>query len=441
MGLRIEDTDAALRTDEYINAIIEPLRWLKIDWDWGPNFQSDRRDLHTAAINQLIEQGNAYYCDLTPDEIAARAQAEGLPDGYHGWSRDRDVKDGPGTVVRFRTPDTGTTEVNDIIRGTVTFANDTLGDFVIRRGDGSPMFFLANAVDDHDMAITHVIRGEDLLNTTPKVRLLWDALGYGTPPTYGHLPLLVDKKRRKLSKRRDDVSLDDFRAKGYHAEAMVNYLATLGWGPPDDIEIRPIAEIIDHFDLKDVNPAPAAFDMAKLNHFSAEYIRKMPPLGFAIASAPFAAQKLGVQPTEISQALTSLAAEIQPRVSTFPEAADWIDWIINDDISYDDKAWNKTMIKKGEIKGRAGDVLSCAIKRLSDIKFNDPELLEEIIMGIGADLSDQTGEKVLSQAPVRVAVTGINAGLPLWTALTILGKEKTLARLQTALDKLNNNEI
>ena len=180
----------------------------------------------------------------------------GLPAGYHGWSRDRDVsRRSLGWWCASDAPTTVTTVVEDMVRGRVSFPNESLEDFVIRRGDGSPTFHLANAMDDHDMGITHVIRGEDLLNTTPRVQLIWKALGFGAPPDYAHLPLLVNAKRQKLSKRRDDVALDNYRQRGYLPEAMVNYLALLGWGPPDEVEIRPLDEIVALFDLDAVKPA------------------------------------------------------------------------------------------------------------------------------------------------------------------------------------------
>ena len=165
MVLRVEDTDASLKTEAYVDAIIEPLRWLGLDWDSGPLFQSERRDLHSAAIEQLVADNKAYYCDLTRADSDELAAAAGLPPGYHGWSRDRDVADGAGVVVRFQCPDEGETVVEDVVRGRVSFPNESLEDFVIRRGDGSPTFHLANATDDHDMGISHVIRGEDLLNS------------------------------------------------------------------------------------------------------------------------------------------------------------------------------------------------------------------------------------------------------------------------------------
>ena len=287
MLLRVEDTDASLKTQAFVDAIIEPLQWLGLDWDSEPCFQSERRDRHSEAIEQLVADGSAYFCDLTRDEIEQRCAAAGLPAGYHGWSRDRDVADGPGVVVRFRCPDEGTTVVDDIVRGRVSFPNESLEDFVIRRGDGSPTFHLANAVDDHDMGITHVIRGEDLLNTTPRVQLIWQALGFGALPAYAHLPLLVNAKRQKLSKRRDDVALDDYRGRGYLPEAMVNYLSLLGWGPPDEVEIRPLDEIVELFDLGAVKPAPAFFDPARLDHVNSVYIKALTPEEFADRALPF----------------------------------------------------------------------------------------------------------------------------------------------------------
>ena len=221
MILRIEDTDAALRKPEYIDAIVKPLQTLGIDWDEGPYYQSQRKQFHVEAVEQLVESGHAYFCDLTREQADELAAEAGLASGYHGWSRDKEIADGPGCVVRFRTPDDGEVVIDDVIRGEVRFSCAELEDFVIRRSDGSPTFLVANAVDDADMSITHVIRGEDLLNTTPKVMLLWDALDLGDKPSYAHLPLLVNEQRKKLSKRRDDVSLIDFLSQGYLPEADI----------------------------------------------------------------------------------------------------------------------------------------------------------------------------------------------------------------------------
>ena len=434
MVLRVEDTDAALKTQEYVDAIIEPLRWLGLDWDAGPFFQSERRDLHAAAIERLLADGAAYFCDLTRDEIEERCAAAGLPVGYHGWSRDRDVADGPGVVVRFRCPDDGETVVDDVVRGRVSFGNESLEDFVIRRGDGSPTFHLANAVDDHDMAISHVIRGEDLLNTTPRVLLIWQALGYGPPPEYAHLPLLVNAKRQKLSKRRDDVSLDSYRRSGYLPEAMVNYLALLGWGPPDEVEIRPLDEIVALFDLDAVKPAAAFFDPARLDHINSAYIKALTPEQFADRAEPFLTGEDMPWPPERydRDVVRALAGELQQRIAHLDEAAGWIDWILSPDITYDEKAWNKTIVK-----GRAAaEVLEAVEARLAGDDFSSAERLESIVMGVGDELTESTGARVRSQPPIRVALTGTSAGLPLWEPMRLLGKNETLARIRKARSRL-----
>ena len=241
----------------------------------------------------------------------------------------------------FRTPDDGEVVIDDVIRGEVRFSCAELEDFDIRRSDGSPTFLVANAVDDADMSITHVIRGEDLLNTTPKVMLIWDALDFGDKPTYAHLPLLVNDKRKKLSKRRDDVSLMDFLRQGYLPEAMVNHLALLGWGPPDDVEIRPITEIIELFKLENVNKGSAFFDVTKLNHINGEYIRALPVEDFIDKAEPFV---YGLD-TEVSwengayrpEVFAMVAGEVQQRVEKFADIPRFIGWLFTDEVEFDNE--------------------------------------------------------------------------------------------------------
>ena len=228
---------------------------LPIYWDEGPYFQSERRDRHREVVEDLLGSGRAYLCDAENREVDGSTMVDGL-------------------AVRFRMPVGATMAFDDIVRGEVSFATDDLEDFVIWRSNGSPMFLLANAVDDADMGITHAIRGEDLLSGVPKVLLLLDAMG-APRPIYAHLPLLVNEQRKKLSKRRDDVSIGDYRERGYLPEAMVNYLALLGWGPPDEVEIRPLSEIVDLFRIQDVNKAAAFFDLKKLEHVNSTHLRAL----------------------------------------------------------------------------------------------------------------------------------------------------------------------
>ncbi len=435
MVLRIEDTDASRKTQAFVDAILEPLRWLGIDWDEGPYFQSDRTESHVCAVQRLVRSGWAYNCDLTRDEIIALCRSSGLPEGYHGWSRDRDVQDGPGVVVRFRVPNDQQVVVNDIVRGRVEFASHTIEDFVIRRGNGTPTFHIANTVDDHDMGITHVIRGEDLLNTTPRVLLLWRALGYGDPPNYAHLPLLVNAQRKKLSKRRDDVALGTYMARGYLPEAMVNALALLGWGPRDGVEIRPIAEIVELFTLAEVNRSPAFFDIDKLNHLNAAYIKALRPARFAELVEPYLLGPDVGWPVEAYRAevVEALAPDIQQRISVLSEAPQWLRWLFVDGIdSFDQRSWTKAMIK-GRAAARVIDEVAEALRELD---FKNPDEIEAAVMGVGNRLTAELGSRVMSQAPVRVALTGHSAGIPLWRAMTLLGRDACLARLAAARSRL-----
>ena len=253
--LRIEDTDAERNRSDLTDSLLAELEWLGLDWDEGPYFQSERRDRHREVVEDLLGSGRAYLCDAENREVDGSTMVDGL-------------------AVRFRMPVGATMAFDDIVRGEVSFATDDLEDFVIWRSNGSPMFLLANAVDDADMGITHAIRGEDLLSGVPKVLLLLDAMG-APRPIYAHLPLLVNEQRKKLSKRRDDVSIGDYRERGYLPEAMVNYLALLGWGPPDEVEIRPLSEIVDLFRIQDVNKAAAFFDLKKLEHVNSTHLRAL----------------------------------------------------------------------------------------------------------------------------------------------------------------------
>ena len=429
MILRIEDTDAALRKPEYIDAIVKPLKQLGINWDEGPYYQSQRQEFHVDAVNQLVESGDAYFCNLTREESDALAVEAGLPTGYHGWSRDKGLSDGPDCVVRFRTPDEGEIVVNDLIRGEVRFNCSDLEDFVIRRSDGTPTFLVANAVDDADMSITHVIRGEDLLNTTPKVMLLWDALDLEDKPEYAHLPLLVNDKRQKLSKRRDDVSLIEFLTRGYLPEALINHLALLGWGPPDDIEIRPISEIIELFDLSNVNKGSAFFDTVKLDHINGEYIRALPTDEFIVLAEPHV---YGID-TEVPwtpeqyrpEVFAYVAADVQQRVNVLNEIPKFIDWLFLDEVTYDEKAWKKVMVKGKKVP----EILDGIIEAFADVEWNGAALNAAV-----AAVGDELGAR--SQVPARVAITGSNAGIPMWDATAELDREVVLRRLRAARARL-----
>jgi glutamyl-tRNA synthetase len=433
MLLRIEDTDVERNRPELVDNIFEMIEWLGLGWDGTPVRQSERFDLYMAAAEKLLAEGRAYWCDCTPDQVQARARERGGPPGYDGFCRDRNVERGRSTALRFRTPDEGSTGFDDLVRGAVTFENAKLEDFVLLRSNGTPTFLLANIVDDADMGITHVVRGEEHVNGTPKYLLIAEALGLGYRPAFAHLPVLVNEQRKKLSKRRDSVSVADFRDQGYLPEAMVNYLATLGWGPPDGVEIRPLAEIVELFRLSDVTQSPAFFDVRKLQHFNAEYIRALDEEAFIERARPFFGH--GDATEEVLRPIASL---VQERVRRLTEVEPMVDFLRLDSIdgSIDAASWEKGVLKLGE---RAVAMLDAAVAELASCDWDAAAIegaLEAAARSAGFVKAEGAVDMRRAQAPVRVAVTGRSVGPPLYESLAVLGRERTLDRLRAARRKL-----
>src|SRR4051812_42363276 len=326
--LRIEDPAAERNRPELTDNIIDMLRWLGIEWDGEPVHQSDRAERHAAAAQRLAESGRAYWCECTREDIERRAAERGRPvQGYDGYCRDRGLEPGPGRALRFKRPLDAEVTWPDVVRGTMKIQTNALDDFVIVRSNGAPLFIVANTVDDAEMGVTHVIRGEDHLTNTPKYILLWEALEFGPIPTFAHLPLLVNEQRKKLSKRRDDVSVADYKARGYLGPAMRNYLSLLGWGPPDGVEVRPIDEILELFRLEDVNPSPAFFDRKKLDHVDGEWMRRLPTDEFVARAVAFLPP--GDAPIAALQAIAPL---VQERVKTLAEVDGYVDFLYRDEI-------------------------------------------------------------------------------------------------------------
>ena len=429
--LRIEDTDASRNRPEWTDGIISALAWLGIEPGGyeGPYFQSAYAGEQRAAAARLHAQGRAYFCDCTREDVVARTGNKHT--GYDGFCRDRGLTAGPGRALRFRTPDEGTTVVRDLIRGEPTFENAQLEDFVIARADGSPVFLLANVVDDIAMGITHVIRAEEHLPNTPKQQLLWEALG-SAPPVWAHVPVVVNEKRQKLSKRRDKVALEAYRAEGYLADAMRNYLMLLGWAPGGDREIVPWSVIESEFRLEAVNSSPAFFDEKKLRAFNGEYIRALPVDEFIQACAPW----LGLgSPVEVAAppwdppsydpaVFAAVAPLAQTRVALLGEIASYVDFLFLDQPEIDKAAWDKTMTADG--LAVAGEALA-AFHELPDWTAGG---LKAAVERVGEAHGLKLGK---AQAPVRVAVTGRTVGLPLFESLEVLGRERTLDRLRRAV--------
>lgn len=381
--LRIEDTDASRNRPEWTAGILSALDWIGITRGSyeGPYFQSSYAAEHRAAAEKLAAAGRAYYCDCTREAVQQRT---GDPHrGYDGHCRDRGLGPGPGRALRFRTPDTGQTRVVDVIRGEPSFDNALLEDFVIARANGSAVFLLANAVDDATMGITHVIRAEEHLPNTPKQQLLWQALGH-PPPVWAHLPVVVNEKRQKLSKRRDKVALEAYRDEGYLADTMRNYLMLLGWAPRGDREIVPWSVIEAEFRLAEVNPSPAFFDEKKLRAFNGEYLRALPAADFAAACQPWLTGTGTIPPPPwppeaFDPAVFAAVAPLaQTRVAVLSEMVPYVDFLFRPEPTVDEAAWAKAMT------GDAAELLADTIAAYQALPDWEPEPLKTALAEVGA---------------------------------------------------------
>jgi glutamyl-tRNA synthetase len=438
--LRIEDTDVARSTQESVDQIQQVMHWLGLEWDEGPYLQSARFDAYLTAANRMVEAGIAYECYCSEAEVKERnetAMREGRAPGYDGRCRDltpaeRADRRGQGLPVsiRFRTPDTGRSSFTDVIRGEVSVEWSTISDFVIVRSNGTPVFFLANAVDDLDMGITHVLRGEDLIDSTHRVLALRRALGHDDQPVYAHMPLILGPGGGKLSKRHGAVSVEEYRDAGYLPAALINYLALLGWGPEDGREILTRDELVAEFDLDRVNTSSATFDPKKLEWMNAEHIRALPLAELVSAVLPFArsryADTLDIPRFEAAVALA------QERATTLVQIADQMAFLFTSDdrLEIDPASWEK--VTKTE---RAAEILDAVIAYVGTCDWpdtDDPTGIDPrpAIEALGL----KPDKKVM---PILyTAVEGRGQGLPLFDAIRMLGRESALARLRAARSRL-----
>lgn len=421
--LRIEDTDVERNREEWVGGLQESLRWLGITWDGDVVRQSARLERYREVAAELFERGHAYWCDCTPEAVRERNAAAGGRPGYDGFCRDRGLGPGPGRALRFRVPEGPPVAFRDVVREEVVFDRANLEDFVLLRSNGMPTFLLANTLDDLDQGITHVVRGEEHLNGTPKYLLVRWALGRPGQPVFAHLPVIVNERRQKLSKRRDDVAVESYRARGYLPEAMANYLATLGWGPPDGVEIRPMEEIVQLFRLEDVTRSSAFFDTKKLDHFNGVYIRALSTAEFVERARPW----LGAWADRPE--LGRLAPLVQERVTTLSEVPRWVDFLFSESAPVDDAAWQEVMEADRDL---AVAMLDAALAAYETCEWQAPAL-HALTAELAAKQSVRLGR---AQAPIRVAVTGRRVGPPLFESLEVLGRERVLERLRTARERL-----
>lgn len=452
--LRIEDTDATRSTQISAEGILQGLQWLGLDWDegpgiggeYGPYFQSERLEYYREFAKRLEEKGMAYRCYCTPEEIEVRRQksmAEGKGFKYdrkcfHLTEEEKRKLEGEGrpSVLRFYSIDEGETVVNDVIRGDVRFANQVLDDFVLIRSDGLPTYNFAVVVDDHLMAITHVIRGEDHISNTPRQIQVYEALDL-KPPVFAHLPMILGPDRAKLSKRHGARFIMEFADDGYLPEALVNYLALLGWSYDDSQEIFGIPdELVEKFTLERISKNPAIFDTQKLEWMNGLYIRSLEPQQLAERAKPLM-QREGLLPVELDQAAEERFVEIvkavQPRVKTVSEIVDSTRYFFSDEITWDEKAVRKHLHKE-----YVPELLALLIEEMEPLSPFTAAQIEPIFDRLCERFQLKRADVM---QPVRVAVTGGPVSPGMYETLELIGKTKSLERLRSVLDRLRSGEL
>jgi len=415
--LRIEDTDLERSTEENVGQILDALEWLGLDWDEGPLSQVANEASHSANLQKLLDNGTAYRDNANADDVKAWKEEHGSDRGYRGTPSE----DGSG-AIRLRVPDDGNTVVDDLIRGEVRFPNRSYDDFVIARGDGSVLYNFAVAVDDADMGITEVIRGDDHLSNTPKQLLVFKALGI-EPPRYAHVPLLHGPDGKKLSKRHGAASVQELRDAGYLPAAIRNYVALLGWGPGDDETLLSTEELVKRFRPDDVGRSSAVFDEQKLRWMNGRYMREMDLDEYTAAVAGFVDR----EPDDLMKTACAIAQE---KAQTLAEVWPLIRFVFEEPVE-DEKAWRKIM------KDDAGTALEAVRSALEPLDEFTAEAVEGVVGPIPERLDLKPG-KVYQ--PIRVAITGTTVSPGIFESVSVLGKETTLHRIDAALAKMPEPE-
>ena len=443
--LRIEDTDRTRSTDEYIETIIEGMKWLRLEWDEGPFRQTDRYDVYRNYVDKLLKKGNAYYCYCMPEELEQRrkdAIAQGKTPKYDGRCRNLESQEakrsrlgeppeatGVQAAVRFKMPQEGQAVVDDLIRGKVVFENDQLDDLIIMRSDGTPTYNFTVVVDDMDMDITHVIRGDDHLNNTPKQIHIYKALGHEIP-LFAHLPMILGADKTRLSKRHGATSVMAYKDMGYLPDALINYLVRLGWSYGDQ-EIFTREDIIKYFSFDNVGKSSAVFNPEKLLWLNSQYIIKSNPEGLAdmvmlfLENAGIIQKGQNIDRQWLSKAIKTL----QERAKTLVELANSLRYYIAEDVEYDEKAKAKFLNEKSM---PYLEELKDGIELISDFSVHELErVFKSIIEKHGIKLG------ALAQ-PVRTATTGLAESPGIFEVLEVLGKEKTIKRLLKAIKTIES---
>jgi len=428
--LRIEDTDLERSTAESVNAILEGMTWLGLEYDEGPLYQTRRFDRYNSVIEELMEKGLAYRCDCSRERLDAlrdEAMKRKEKPRYDGHCRHRDVNPDQPHVIRFRNPDDGIVVVDDMVRGRVVFKNNELDDLIIRRTDGSPTYNLTVVVDDSDMEITHVIRGDDHLNNTPRQINILRAIGKEIP-RYAHLPMILGDDGARLSKRHGAVSVMQYMEDGFLPEALLNYLVRLGWSYGDQ-ELFSTDEMTQLFDIEDVNKAASSFNNEKLEWLNQHYIKGSDPFHIAHLVSPHMGRR-GIDPTE-GPALVEVVKAQQERARTLEEMAEISEFFYRDFDEFDEKAAKKNLRPVARVP------LEKIREKLAGIDNWTPENLHQAVMDVAESLDAKMGKVA---QPLRVAVVGRAASPGIDVTLHLVGKEASLRRIDKALEYIDKRE-
>jgi glutamyl-tRNA synthetase len=420
--LRVEDTDAERSTEENTRGILEAMEWLGLDWDEGPFFQSQRLDLYRSYIDRLVSEGKAYWCDCTQDELErkrARALQEGKKPKYDGTCRNKGLGPGPGRVVRFLMPDTGVTAFDDMIKGRISMENAELDDLVLLRSDGMPTYNFTVVIDDATMEMTHIIRGDDHVNNTPRQVKIYEALGFPIP-LFAHVPMILGPDKTKLSKRHGATSVLAYQEMGYLPEALVNYLVRLSWSHGDQ-EIFSRQELIDLFDIHDVGRAAAVFNPDKLLWLNHHYIKTGDPERLARLLEGFIVRKgYEVPPLEY---VRNVVTDVRERTKTLPEMLEFGDFYFRDIEPPEE-------LRKQFFTPELSPVFSTLLDRFRQIDLTDRSKAEEAVKA----LLEEHGLKFKAIAqPMRIALTGKTVSPGIFEIIVTLGPDRVLSRLEKAL--------
>ncbi|AIS52138.1 glutamate--tRNA ligase 2 [Thermoanaerobacter kivui] len=433
--LRVDDTDLQRSTEESMKGILEGLRWLGIDWDEGPIYQSQRIEEYRKFANKLLEEGKAYYCFCTKEELEEmrkQAEKEGRPPMYTGKCRnltkeqiEEHLRQGRKPVIRLKVPQQGKTVVHDVIRGDVEFDNSTFDDFIIMKSDNMPTYNFATVVDDYQMGITHVIRAEEHLSNTPKQILIYEALGLEIPQ-FAHVSMVLAPDRSKLSKRHGATSVQEFRDQGYLPEAIVNYITLLGWMPKDGEEIFDVSKGIKEFTLERVSKNPAIYDVQKLTWINGHYIRNYDLDKLTEAVIPFLKAKNLIREDFDYDYIKKIVSAVREREKTLVDIADAMSYYFTEVNEYEEKG-----VKKYLTKEKVVDILKKAVVTLKEVEPFNKFTTEEAYRKLVEELQISSGELF---HPTRLAISGRTFGPGLFDIMELLGKERTIERIEKAID-------